>query len=105
MGRLLVPGERKGSQSFKTLAIVQHVEPYKTLSENSIRISSRRGADKVQDLGRHLLRKDCYHVVELRFADCNTEDSELHVRLQKPNFGCFWPENRQLHQHVHYRRR
>ena len=51
------------------------------LSENSIRIPSMRGADKIQDLGCHLLRKDCYRVVELSFTDSNTADRELCVRL------------------------
>ena len=105
MGRLLVPRERKGNQSLEALIIVQRIERYKTLSENSIRIPSRWSADKVQDLGRHLLRKDCYCVVELRFTDCNTADRKLLVRLRESNFGCLRPGNRQLHRHIFYRRK
>ena len=103
MGRLLVPRERKGNQSFKTLIIVQRVERYKTILENTIWISSRRGVDKVQDLRRHLSRKNCYCVVELGFADRNIAVRKLSVHQCKPNFGRIQPENRQLHRHIGYR--
>ena len=45
MRRLLVSRERERYQGLKTLIIVQRIECYETLMENSIMISSRRGAD------------------------------------------------------------
>ena len=50
MRRFLVPGERKGYQSLKTLIVVQLVESDQTLPENFIGVSSRRSADEIQDL-------------------------------------------------------
>ena len=105
MWRLLVPRERKGNQGFETLIVIQRVECYKTLTENLEQISSRREADEVEDLGCNLLRENCYRVVELGFADCKIADRKLYVRLRKPNLGCVWLENRQLHGNIRHNRR
>ena len=91
MQGFLVPGGRKGYQSLETLIVVQGIERYKTLSENSVRISSRQSVDKVQDLRCNLLREDCYLVVELGLADCKITDCELPIRLRKPNFCSIRP--------------
>ena len=56
--------------------------------ENTIRVSSWRGADQVQDLQGYLLRKNSYRVVELSFAYCHIPDWELSVRLSEPDFCC-----------------
>ena len=45
--QLLISGERKRDQGLETLIIVQRIKCYKTLSENSIRISSWKGVDQV----------------------------------------------------------
>ena len=91
--RLLFPGERERDQGLKMLIIVQLIERYKMLSENSIGIPSWPGTDQVQDLRGHFLPKNSYHVVELRLANCNAFDHKLRVCLSKPDFGCVWPEN------------
>ena len=59
------------------LITVQCIELYKTLSENSISISIRRGVDQVQDLQGNFLRENSYYVVELGLANCNVPDLEL----------------------------
>ena len=105
MRGFLVPRERKGYQSLKTLIVVQGIERYKMLSENSVRISSRRSADKVQDLRCNFLREDCYLMVELGLADCNVTDCELRICLREPNFCSIRPESRQLHGYIRHRRR
>ena len=68
MRGFLVPGERKGYQSLESLIIVQRVERDKTLTEDTIRVSSWRGMDQVQDLRGNLLRKNSYCVVKLSLA-------------------------------------
>ena len=100
MRQLLISGERERDQGLKALIIVQRIERYKTLSENPIRISSRQGADQVQDLQGYLLRKNSYLVVELPLSNCNVPDRKLSNRLSKLDFGCVWPENGQLHRNV-----
>ena len=55
---LLITGERKREQGLESLIIVQGVECDETLTENTIRVSSWRGADQVQDLRGNLLRKN-----------------------------------------------
>ena len=68
--------------------------------EDTIRVSSWRGAYQVQDLGGYFLRKNSYLVVELSLAYCHVPDRELSVRLSKLDFRLVWPENRQLHRDV-----
>ena len=64
MRQLLIFEERERDQGLESLIIVQRIESDEMLPENTIRISSRRGADLVQDLRGHLLRKNSYCVVE-----------------------------------------
>ena len=63
MRRLLIYKERERDQGLESLIIIQCIELDETLAENTIRISSRRGTDKVQDLPGHLLRKNSYRMV------------------------------------------
>ena len=66
----LVPRERKGYLGLESLIIAHHVEHDETLMENTIRVSSWRDEDQVQDLQGYLLRKNSYRVVELSLAYC-----------------------------------
>ena len=95
---LLISRERERDQGFESLIIFQRVEHDETLTENTIRISSWRGADQIQDLGGHLLRKNSYLVVEIRLANCHVPDRKLSVSLSKPDFHLSGQKtNRQLH--------
>ena len=80
---LLISGERERDQGLESLRIVQPIEHDETLTKNTIRISSWRGVDQVQDLRGHLLRKNSYCVVELGLAHSNVPDSELQLRLAR----------------------
>ena len=50
MRGFLVSGERKGYQGLELLIIIQRLERDETLTENTVRVSGRRGADQIQDL-------------------------------------------------------
>ena len=50
MRGFVVSGEGKGYQGLKSLIVIQHVEHDETLTENTLRVSGRRGADQIQDL-------------------------------------------------------
>ena len=64
MRQLLISGEREKDQGLESLITVQQKERDETLAVNTIRISSQRSTDQVQDLRGHLLRKNSYCVVE-----------------------------------------
>ena len=89
MRGFLVPGERKGYQSLKSLIIIQRVEHDKTITEDTIRVSSWRGADQVQDLRGHLFRKNSYHVVELSLVNCFVLDREVECLLEQTRLPPF----------------
>ena len=48
--RGFLSGEGKGYQGLKSLIIIQRVERDEMLTENTVRVSGRRGADQIQDL-------------------------------------------------------
>ena len=50
MRRFQVSGERKGYQCLESLIVIQRVECDEMFTENTIRVSGRRGADQIQDL-------------------------------------------------------
>ena len=50
MRRFLVSGEGKRYQGLESLIVIQCVERDEMLTENSVRVSGRRGADQIQDL-------------------------------------------------------
>ena len=45
--RFLVPGERKGYQSLKSLIVIQRVESDEPFLEYTVRVSGRRCADQI----------------------------------------------------------
>ena len=55
MQGFLVASKRKRHQSLELLIIVQGVESDQSLSENLVRMASRRSLDKVQDLRGNFL--------------------------------------------------
>ena len=50
MRGFLVLGEGKGYQGLESLIVIQRIECDETLTENTVRVSSRRGRDQIQDL-------------------------------------------------------
>ena len=82
----LVSGERNRNQRLKSLIIVQGVECDQSLSENLLRITSRRSSEKIQNLRCNFLgfKKQLYYITY----------PKLSIHLGKPNLCSFRPESR-----------